>query len=100
MSNYDPNFPNRDPEFNPLLREERAAGSGGWGLTIGAIIVVAFVALLAFGRNHSDQAMAPGGPGMAPTTNSAVNTTPATPGAILPAPRNPTETTGSAPRQQ
>ncbi len=88
---YDPNFPMREPDRIEDPREP----ARGWTLGIGVAIVLAIIAFLATGKQHSnDQAAAP----MAqPASNAMVKppamNTPASP--TLPAPRIPTETTGS-----
>ena len=97
MSNFDPNFPNRDPALDPM--STRPARSG-WTLGIGVAVIVLIVGFLAFGHNHNGNvANVPPG---APTAMNPTAASPATPmsppaTATLPAARNPAETTGSAP---
>ncbi len=98
MSNFDPNFPNRDPAFGPM--STRPAPSG-WTLGIGVAVIVLIVGFLAFGHNHNGE-VANVPPGAPTALNPAPNASPASPmsppaTATLPAARTPAETTGSAP---
>jgi hypothetical protein len=97
MSNFDPNFPNRDPRFDPADWANNPT-SRSWTLGVGVAIVVLIVGFLALGRNHTGDSAALNAPTMAPATSPTITSPPAN--ATLPAIRNPAETTGSAPRAQ
>ena len=88
---YDPNFPARDRD-----RMDDPSAPRGWTLGIGVLVVLAIIAFLATGKQHSgDQAA--NAPMARPASNAMVNPpAPAAPlSPTLPAARSPTETTGS-----